>query len=51
MIWSIKGVPLITQTKLFTKYLSGLNLDIEPKATSNPRGIAAANVTPNIKRV
>ena len=35
------------QTNVLTKYLSGLNFDIEPKVTIKPKGIANKSVSAN----
>ena len=48
-ICSISGVPLIIQTKIFDRYASGLNFDIEPKVTTNPSGIDINKVSAKIK--
>ena len=50
-IWSIKGVPLIIQTNISTKILSGLNLDIDSKAIISPRGRERAKVNAKSKTV
>lgn len=39
------------QTKVLVIYLTGLMEDMEPKAMTNPRGIATASVAKNITQV
>ena len=41
----------MTQTNPLTTNCKGLNLDIEPKVTISPKGIAKTNVMPNISSV
>lgn len=41
----------MTQTKPFEKYFRGLNLLIEPKAITKPKGKAKTRVSTNISRV
>ena len=51
MIWSISGVPRMTQTKALVIALIGFILDIEPKAMHKPRGRAINNVMPKMRAV
>ena len=46
--WSIKGVPLTTQTMVFTTAFSGLNRLMEPNEIIKPMGSAPNKVKKNI---